>query len=123
MRAFGWTNTFIEKNDDLLNTSQNPAYLLAMIQMWLQSVLHWIITILATVLIALATQLRSSAGFTSIGLISLMSIGEYLRAIIISWTSLETSIGAVSRLKRFSEDVKSEDLPGEDQECPKLWPE
>jgi ATP-binding cassette subfamily C (CFTR/MRP) protein 1 len=122
MRAFGWTSAFIEKNDDLLNTSQNPAYLLAMIQMWLQSVLHWIIAILATVLVALATQLRSSAGFTSIGLISLMSIGEYLGAILISWTSLETSIGAVSRLKRFSEDVKGEDLPGEDQECPELWP-
>ena len=52
-----------------------------------------------------------------------MTIGEYLGAIIISWTSLETSIGAVSRLKRFSEDVKSEDFPGEDQECPLLWPD
>lgn len=93
-----------------------------MIQQWLQSVLHLVITLLATILIALATQLQSGAGFTSIGLISLMSIGEYLSAIIISWTSLETSIGAVSRLKSFSEGVKSEDLPGEDQECPQFWP-
>jgi ATP-binding cassette subfamily C (CFTR/MRP) protein 1 len=94
-----------------------------MVQLWLQTVLQWTITGLATVLVALATQLRSSAGFTSIGLISLMSVGEYLSAIIVNWTSLETSIGAVSRLKSFGEDVKSEELPGEDQECPQFWPE
>lgn len=94
-----------------------------MVQQWLQTVLHWTVTGLATVLIALATQLRSSAGFTSVGLISLMSIGNFLSAIIINWTALETSIGAVSRLKTFSEDVESEDLPGEDQQCPLLWPQ
>lgn len=94
-----------------------------MIQQWLNSVLHWVITVLATVLVALATQLRSSAGFTSIGLISLMSIGEYLSAIINQWTTLETSIGAVSRLKGFGDVVESENLSGEDQECPHLWPE
>lgn len=94
-----------------------------MIQQWLQSVLRWVITLLAVTLVALATQLRSSAGFTSIGLVSLMSVGEYLNGVIVNWTALETSIGAVSRLKSFSEVVTSEDLPGEYQDCPPLWPE
>lgn len=38
------------------------------------------------------------------------------------WTSLETSIGAVSRIKQFTEDVQDENLPGENQSVPENWP-
>ena len=36
---------------------------------------------------------------------------------------VETSIGAVSRIKTFSEKVKSENLDGEDMELPEEWPD
>jgi len=94
-----------------------------MVQQWLQTVLNWVITVLATILVILATQLRSNAGFTSIGLISLMTFSQNLTAIVVNWTQLETSIGAVSRLKSFSEDVRSEDLPGEEDRPSDQWPE
>jgi hypothetical protein len=35
---------------------------------------------------------------------------------------LETSIGAVSRLKSFGEKVRSESLDGEDVKPPREWP-
>jgi ATP-binding cassette, subfamily C (CFTR/MRP), member 1 len=116
-------SAYIERNDFLLDDSQRPIYLLAMVQEWLKGVLNWTIAVLATILVILATQLRGNAGFTSVGLISIMTFSQNLTAIVISWTQLETSIGAVSRLKSFSEDVKSEDLEGEDEEPPELWPE
>jgi ABC-type multidrug transport system fused ATPase/permease subunit len=94
-----------------------------MVQQWLQVVLNWTIAGLATVLVTLATQLKSSAGFTSVGIISLMTFSQNLTAIVINWTQLETSIGAVSRLKSFSEDVKSENLQGEKEEPHEMWPE
>jgi ATP-binding cassette subfamily C (CFTR/MRP) protein 1 len=122
LRAFGWVDTYTDRNDELLDESQKPVYLLAMVQQWLQTVLSWVVAVLATVLVTLATQLRSSAGFSSVALISLMTFSQYLSAIVISWTQLETSIGAVSRLKKFSEDVKSENLQGEHDEPPLHWP-
>ena len=43
--------------------------------------------------------------------------------IIISWyTQSETSIGVVSRVKKFSEWVKSESKAGEDVVPPRDWP-
>jgi ATP-binding cassette subfamily C (CFTR/MRP) protein 1 len=45
-----------------------------------------------------------------------------LASIVRQWTQLETSLGAVSRLKSFNEIVQSEDLPGENNVPPEGWP-
>ncbi len=121
-RAFGWTQESIRLNNRLVDTSQRPAYLLAMIQRWLGFALRLIVAILAIVVVALATQLRSSEGFTGASLIALMSFGDEVSIIIRCYTMLETSIGAVSRLKSLSESVHPEDLDGEDVIPPQEWP-
>ncbi|AEO56572.1 hypothetical protein MYCTH_2059686 [Thermothelomyces thermophilus ATCC 42464] len=51
-----------------------------------------------------------------------MSFGEQLALIIRFYTDLETSIGAVSRLKAFSENVKPESWEGETLVPPAEWP-
>ena len=56
------------------------------------------------------------------GLVSLMSFGEILSSIVRSWTQLETSIGAVSRLKSFSDTVESENLPCQVEMPSEEWP-
>lgn len=122
IRAFGWAQSSLVKNHALLDTSQRPLYLLSLIQQWLSTVLNLTVALLATVLVALATQLQASSGFTGASLVSLMSFGSYLAGIIRDWTALETSIGAVSRLNAFSRDVRSEELPEETEEPPEDWP-
>lgn len=122
-RAFGWCNDGIILNNNLLDTSQRPAYLLSMIQQWLGLVLGLIVAVLAVVVITLATQLRANTGFTGASLVTLMYFGATLANIIRSYTLLETSLGAVSRLKSFSEDTKPETLPGEDIIPPESWPQ
>lgn len=122
IRAFGWTIQNVRRNEYLLNESQRPAYLLVMIQQWLSFVLQMIVAGIAILLVSLATQLTASATFTGASLIVLMTFGEVLTFLIIIYTSLETSIGAVARLKTFSDTVKPEDLPGEDIELPEEWP-
>ncbi|KAG6365911.1 hypothetical protein INS49_000087 [Diaporthe citri] len=52
----------------------------------------------------------------------LITLAENLKILIQFWTSLETSIGAVARIKNFSEETPDERLPGEDQEPPRDWP-
>ncbi|KAK4122121.1 P-loop containing nucleoside triphosphate hydrolase protein [Parathielavia appendiculata] len=51
-----------------------------------------------------------------------MTFGENLTMIIRFYTLLETSIGAISRLKSFSENVKQESSEGEDIVPPKERP-
>lgn len=94
-----------------------------MIQQWLATVLNLTVAGVATILVALATQLRSSAGFTSVGLLSLMTFSLSLSQIVVMWTQVETSIGAVSRLRSFSENVQGEDEGDDDYEISgKNWP-
>ncbi|KAK3325989.1 P-loop containing nucleoside triphosphate hydrolase protein [Apodospora peruviana] len=121
-RAFGWVPDGIELNNQLLDTSQRPAYLLAMIQRWLGFTLSLVVAILAIAVVSLATQLRSNTAFTGASLVTLMKFGEALSVIVRFYTSLETSIGAVSRLKTFSDTVKPENQEGEDVVPPREWP-
>ncbi|KAM0421107.1 hypothetical protein ACHAPT_011178 [Fusarium lateritium] len=123
IRAFGWQDLDISRSNHLLDTSQRPAYLLGVIQQWLMSTLHLVVTGIAVLLIALATQMRSNAGMTGASLISLLTFSDSVTNLIQSYTSLETSLGAVSRLRSFSETVKPEDQLGEDIEPPENWPQ
>lgn len=113
-RAFDWTDDAISLNNTLLNTSQRPAYLLSMVQRWLSFVLSMVVAVMILLVVTLSTQLRSNTGFTGASMVSLMSLGKTLANLIQMYTLLETSIGAVGRLKSFSKNTVPEDLPGED---------
>lgn len=94
-----------------------------MVQQWLNLVLDIVVMILAAVLTTLAVRMHSSSGFTGASLVTLMSFGESLSDIVVFYTKLETSIGAISRLKTFSETVKPEDREEEDIVPPIHWPQ
>lgn len=124
LRAFGWTQESLDFNLGLLDNSQRPAYLLPMVQHCLNFVLSVVVTVLATLVVVLVTQVKSitGAGLAGASMVSLMSIGDYVSALILMYTLLEISIGAVSRLKSFRETVLPESSPEEDVVLPPLWP-
>jgi len=119
----GYVSEDIQKNARLIDTSQRPAYLLVMIQQWLNLVLDLVVAALAAILTTLAVRLNSNSGFTGASLVTLMSLADNLSGIVIYFTKLETSIGAVARLKTFNETVKAEDKEEEDLVPPKDWPQ
>jgi ABC-type multidrug transport system fused ATPase/permease subunit len=94
-----------------------------MVQQWLSLVLDVVVMIMAAVLTTLAVRMHSSSGFTGASLVTLMSFGENLSGIVIFYTKLETSIGAISRLKTFNETVQLESMDNEDVVPPTQWPE
>ena len=122
IRAFGWVNESLELNSQLLDASQNPNYLLYMIQRWLTFVLDSIVAIVAVIVVILAVKLRGSSGFAGVALTQVMFLNLTLREIILTWTDVETSIGSVSRVKVFSETTESEHLREEANQPPKDWP-
>ncbi|KAH7122958.1 ABC transporter [Dactylonectria macrodidyma] len=122
LRALGHIGASMATSNSLLDTSQRPAYLLAMIQRWLQLVLRLIVMLIATIIITLATQLRTDSGFTGATLLTLMNFGDMLATIVQSYTTLETSIGAVARLKTFSSSTEAESQPDVDAMLDGKWP-
>ncbi|KAJ5513392.1 hypothetical protein N7463_002944 [Penicillium fimorum] len=123
LRAFGFIHKDIQKNARLLTTSQRPSYLLLMIQEWLNVVLDTVVMLLAVGLTTFAVRFHSNSAFAGAALYSLLSFGENLAGIVLFWTKLETSLGAIARLKTFNETVEPEDRDGEDIVAPDQWPQ
>ena len=121
LRALGWSRDSIKENDHLVDRSQRPHYLLYISQRWLAFTLQVLVAILAILVVTLATQLGSRAGLTGASLVTLMTFGDILNYIMRFFSQLETSIGAINRLKYFSDKVKPESEP-EDNVPPVGWP-
>ncbi|KAI0906085.1 P-loop containing nucleoside triphosphate hydrolase protein [Ustulina deusta] len=124
IRAFGWTGGYTNKTNKLLDQSQKPFYLLLCIQRWLVLVLDLVVAGLAVLLVGLAVALRSkiNPGFLGIALVQLTSLSHALTSLVQFWTLLETSLGAISRIKDFSETTPSEATAEESGESPSNWP-
>ncbi|KAK6343113.1 hypothetical protein TWF718_008486 [Orbilia javanica] len=123
IRAFSWEKDFNDESERLLSVSQKPYYYLATVQRWLALVLDMVVAIFAFVIALIAVQLRHSLnpGYIGLALLNTMSIGEMLKVCIIFYTNLETSLGAIARMRNFSKTVPHEDEPGYDRSTPE-WP-
>ena len=125
IRAFGWQHQANQTNIKRLDASQRPYYLLYCIQRWLNLVLDLIVAALAIIVVTLAVQLRSStnAGLIGIALNNILTFNQGLSGLVNYWTQLETSLGAIARLKSFEAKVLPEAKAGEDVIPPESWPE
>lgn len=111
-------------NLERLDTSQKPYYLLYCIQRWLGLVLQLIIAAMAVTVMALATSLTSttSGGKLGVSLSQIVTFNSSLGSLLTAWTMMETSLGAIARLKSFQEVTKSEDKPEELLNPSEGWP-
>jgi ABC-type multidrug transport system fused ATPase/permease subunit len=122
LRSFAWTAPKTNLASSLIDQSQRPAYLLAMLTQWLNTVLNMSVAAVAVVFVSLATQLRTSAGFTGVGLVSLMSFAQMLGDLIRNYAELQTATAALARLKTFEEGAGDEDAGGEKEIPQGRWP-
>jgi ABC-type multidrug transport system fused ATPase/permease subunit len=112
----------ISKYNKILNDSQRPAYFLAMIQLWLSTILLALVGLVAVIITALAVQLRTNSGFTGSSFVTLLTLSSAISELMQSYTLVETSIGAVSRLRAFSRNTKPENENDVDAQVPEHWP-
>ncbi|KKP03904.1 hypothetical protein THAR02_03992 [Trichoderma harzianum] len=104
--------------------ARRPLYTLWALQAWLGVVLDFTVASLALIVVGLAIGLRDKVHSASIGvaLLNLTSLGETIKNVLTEWTSLENSMGAISRLESFNRETPSENLAGEVQQPPANWP-
>lgn len=112
IRAFGYENRFCEIQRKRLDDSQIAYYTLFCIQRWLNFTLSVIVGVIAVCLVGIATQVQNATTANAIGvaLNNAITFSNALAQVIFAWTSLETSIGAITRIKSFTEDVPAEDV-------------
>ncbi|RYP65399.1 hypothetical protein DL771_008344 [Monosporascus sp. 5C6A] len=127
VRAFGWQRAFRQKLHTLLDRSQKPMYLLYCIQQWLALALDLIVAVLVAVLVTILVVWRDSfdPGAVGVSLVTVMTFNQVLTLLVKSWTALETSIGAVGRVKSFVEKTTSEETElgiRQPQVGPDNWP-
>ncbi|KAJ5712125.1 multidrug resistance-associated protein [Penicillium malachiteum] len=110
LKALGWRSYFQESFESHFRHSQRPFYMLYCIQQWLTLVLDLIAGAMAVILITITVLLREnfSGGSVGVALYMIMTFNQSLTQLISTWISLETSIGAVFRVKTFMEDTPSE---------------
>ncbi|KAJ5212490.1 uncharacterized protein N7498_004136 [Penicillium cinerascens] len=126
LRAFGWQHGMEKKNIELLDQSQRPFYFMFAIQRWLTLSLDLLVAGIAILLIVLVVILRGTslgAGSVGVALLNVIQFSQSIKLLVTFWTNLETHIGSILRIKQFTQNVKSEDRPGEDGDVPPNWPQ
>lgn len=73
--------------------------------------LNLVVAGLATVSMAVVVKLRTSrdAGYVALALINIMDLGPILEMLVVNWTQLETSMGAIARMKEFIDSTPEEE--------------
>ncbi|KAK0715060.1 P-loop containing nucleoside triphosphate hydrolase protein [Lasiosphaeris hirsuta] len=124
VRAFGWEGVFLDEHRRRLDISQKPYYLLFCLQRWLGLVLDLLVAGMAVALVAFALLFHgaSSGGAVGLSMLNLIGFSQSLAGLVLVWTQLETSLGAISRVRDFVQDTPKEDLEGETQMVPDGWP-
>ncbi|KAJ5651639.1 multidrug resistance protein [Penicillium longicatenatum] len=128
IRAFVWQDRFRKANYDLVAKAQKPWYSLLIIQRWLLLVLDLVTTALTVLIVSFAVKLRSSigtAGF-AVALVQMITLSNYLNQLVNTYTMLETTLGAIARIKKFENNIVA--MPGNTssdsgKQPPPSWPE
>jgi ABC-type multidrug transport system fused ATPase/permease subunit len=133
IRAFGWEDQVLTKGEELLDHSQKPFYFMYCIQRWLSLVLDLTVAGIAIVLVAVALNVRSTKQpALGLALLYAMKLGPQFTYLMDEWVDLETSLGALFRLRAFGEDTPVEETLGTSHgqgprrqmvQVPETWPE
>ncbi|KAJ3498397.1 hypothetical protein NLG97_g1148 [Lecanicillium saksenae] len=124
IRAFGREQANFERSLRLLDVSQKPFYAMSAIQRWLSFYLDMFACTIGTTVTAFAVKFSRTTSAPALGLsfLNLVWFGLALGFFIQAWVGLETSVGALSRLREFLDHTPVESrIPAKD--LPPNWPQ
>lgn len=115
IRAFGWEQEVLAQSLELLDISQKPYYYMFVIQRWLEMVMDLLVLALAMFMLPIAfnIELSTTAAGIALSLVTLIQFSEILTLFVRDWTELETSLGAITRLRHlFANTPQEPDING-----------
>lgn len=124
IRSFGWTSSNMRSSLKFLDISQRPFHLLNCIQQWLQLVLDLFTAGIAILFVGIAVSTSTAtAGSIGLALLSMLTLNQALITTIVEWTELETSLGAVARLRSLELQTPKEAQESENVAPQESWPQ
>ncbi|KAF9876778.1 ABC multidrug transporter [Colletotrichum karsti] len=110
IRALAYTRSAQAENLARLDASQKAFYAMGSLQKWLLLVLELTVAGLAVLLVSSAVALREDIdpGLLGVALVSVMGFGQLLTLLLKYWADLETSLGAVARIREFETETPAE---------------
>ncbi|KAF4440782.1 hypothetical protein F53441_12190 [Fusarium austroafricanum] len=121
VRAYGWAPWYLRRGFEVLQRSQVPFHFLQSAQVTLNLSVDLFVATLALVVISIAVVMRNtSGGSLGLALFSIVGLGQSVKGVVFFWTSLEITLGAVARIKDFTQETKSEHVS--DVQPPPEWP-
>lgn len=123
IRGFRWQDHNMTRSLRVLDESQKPFYFLLCSQTLLALFLDLLTTFVATILVVICLYAKgsSSPNATGLALLSLLSANNSFNKLITFWTTMETSVGALSRLLQFIQHTPTEANKGT-ADLPVNWP-
>lgn len=111
IRSFGWHIQCLSQSLQLLDYSQKPFYYMFCIQRWLGLVSDLCVLGVATILVSVALCVQSTTSQNAIGLalLTVIQFGDSIITLINTWINMETSLGAIARIRSFAQDTPSEE--------------
>lgn len=125
IRSQGRQEEFLREGLCKLDNAQKPYYYMLCIQRWLTLVLDMLVLAIAVLLESMALRFAGQTSESALGLalLNLITFASQIQRCFISWTSMETSLGVVSRLRSLTENAPLEDdMPPPDELLPN-WPD
>lgn len=109
IRSFKWQ--YLSQSLHALDYSQKPFYYMFCIQRWLNLVSDLFVLGIATILVSIALCVQNTTSQNAIGLalLTVIQFGDSVTALINTWINMETSLGAVARIRSFVQDTPSEE--------------
>lgn len=121
VRTFGWMDRTQKESKQHIIASQTPFYLLATVQIMLGLVLDLVTAVMAVIIISVSVYTREPR--IGLALFSIVGLGSSTKLLITQWTELETSFGAMRRIKEFSENTPREIASYRSLRPPRTWPD
>jgi ABC-type multidrug transport system fused ATPase/permease subunit len=83
-----------------------------------------VVAFLTIILVIFAVTLREkiNPSLLGIALVNMMRLGTNMKGIVLNWSILETSLGAIARIRMFCSSAPSEEKPGENNNPGDSWP-
>jgi ATP-binding cassette, subfamily C (CFTR/MRP), member 1 len=124
IRAFGWSQAISHSNILSIENSQRPEFLLLCLQRWLNLVLDLLAAGIGTTAVTVAVIFRGHVSGAQIGMALniMLVVNTTLLKLVESWTTLEISLGAISRLKTLEKTTPREGGTSWTIDPPLNWP-
>lgn len=124
IRSFGWSKAVIQDNILRVDNSQRPEFLLLCLQRWLNIVLDLLAAAVATSVVAVAVRYRGQVSGAQVGIALniMLVVNTTLLKLVENWTTLETSLSAIARLKTLEDMTPFEGGMVWDLKPPEKWP-